>query len=224
MILSLQELSAAAPSLWAGAKITIEITVLAIVGGCLLGTLLAIARQSTFKPLALLATSYVNLFRSIPKLLTIMWLYYAFPLMYNLITGQYLNFDTALVAGIMAFLIFESAYFSEVVRAGIQSIPKGQMNAAKALGMSYGQSMRLIILPQAFRKMTPLLLQESIILFQDTTLVMFINLVDFFDAAKIRGELMGKLPQYIIFAGVVYFVVSTICSYGVKRVQKKMHI
>ncbi|MDF7676765.1 ABC transporter permease subunit [Neisseriaceae bacterium ESL0693] len=224
MAFGLQELSAAAPGLWAGAKITVEITVLAIVGGCMLGTLLAMARQSTIKPLAWLATIYVNLFRSIPKLLTIIWLYYAVPLMYHLITGGYLNFNTAFAAGVMAFLIFESAYFSEVVRAGIQSIPKGQINAAKALGMTYGQSMRLVILPQAFRKMTPLLLQESIILFQDTTLVVSIGLVDFFGAAIVRGQSMGELSQYIIFAGVVYFIISTICSYGVKRLQKKMHI
>lgn len=224
MAFGLQELSAAMPGLIAGAKTTIEITVLAILGGCFVGTLLAMARQSSIKPLAWLAALYVNLFRSIPKLLTIIWLYYAFPLMYNLITGDYLNFDTAFMAGVMAFLIFESAYFSEVVRAGIQSIPKGQIFAAKALGMSYAQSMRLIILPQAFRKMTPLLLQESIILFQDTTLVMSIGLVDFFNAATVRGQLMGELPQYIIFAGFIYFIVSTICSYGVKQVQKKMHI
>lgn len=223
-MLSWQELSAAAPSLWAGAKITIEITVLAILGGCFVGTLLAMARQSSIKVLSGAATLYVNLFRSIPKLLTIIWLYYAVPLMYNLITGDYLNFNTTFMAGVIAFLIFESAYFSEVVRAGIQSIPKGQWNAARALGMSYGQSMRLVILPQAFRKMTPLLLQESIILFQDTTLVMSIGLMDFFNAATVRGQLMGLLTQYIIFAGAVYFVVSTICSYGVKQIQKRMHV
>ncbi|WP_037586595.1 amino acid ABC transporter permease [Stenoxybacter acetivorans] len=224
MVFGLTELSAAWPGLWAGAKTTVAITFLSIVGGCFIGTLLALARLSSIKALSWAATAYVNFFRSIPKLLTIIWLYYAFPLMYRWVTGSYVNFDTAFMAGVVAFLIFESAYFSEVVRAGIQSVAKGQMYAAKALGMTYAQSMRLVILPQAFRKMTPLLLQESIILFQDTTLVISIGLMDFFNAANVRGQLMGLLPQYIIFAGVVYFIVSSICSYGVKQIHKRMHV
>ncbi|MDP0953261.1 ABC transporter permease subunit, partial [Klebsiella pneumoniae] len=77
----------------------------------------------------------------------------------------------AFTSCVVAFMMFEAAYFCEIVRAGVQSIPKGQMGAAQAMGMTYGQTMRLIILPQAFRKMTPLLLQQSIILFQDTSLV-----------------------------------------------------
>lgn len=224
MSFGLQELSAAAATLTDGMKTTLEITVLAIFGGCFIGTLLAMARLSSVKILSWSAAVYVNFFRSVPKLLTIMWLYYAFPLFYRMVTGQFVNFETGFVAGVIAFLIFESAYFSEVVRAGIQSIPKGQMSAAKALGMTYGQAMRLIILPQAFRKMTPLLLQESIILFQDTTLVISIGVLDFFGAANVRGDAMGMKTEYILFAGVVYFVISTICSYGVRQIQKKMRV
>lgn len=218
------ELSAASPALIQGAITTIQITFLAIIGGMLLGTLIAMARLSSFKPLALAAAAYVNFFRSVPKLLTIIWFYYAFPMVYHWITGKFVTFNTAFASAVAAFLIFESAYFSEVVRAGIQSIKKDQINAAKALGMTYSQTMRLVVLPQAFRKMTPLLLQESIILFQDTTLVISIGLLDFFNAANVRGNLMGQLTPYILFAGVVYFIISTTASILVARLQKKLRV
>ena len=121
-------------------------------------------------------------------------------------------------------MLFEAAYFSEVVRAGIQSISKGQSNAAYALGMTYSQTMRLVILPQAFRKMLPLILQQSIILFQDSTLVAAIGLTDFFRASYVRGDLMNLLTPYIILAGLVYFVISAIAMFGVKQLQKRLRV
>lgn len=224
MSFGLEELSQASPALIAGAITTIKITVMAIVGGMILGTFIAMARLSSIKPLAWAATAYVNFFRSVPKLLTIIWFYYAFPMVYNWVTGKYVSFDTAFASAVAAFLIFESAYFSEVVRAGIQSIRKDQIRAAYALGMNYNQAMRLVVLPQAFRKMTPLLLQESIILFQDTTLVISIGLLDLFNAANVRGGLTGMLTPYILFAGLIYFIVSTLATLGVQRLQKKLRV
>jgi len=146
------------------------------------------------------------------------------PFIYTGLTGKYLTMDTALVSSIVAFMLFEAAYFSEIVRAGIQSIPKGQTDAASALGMSYGQSMRLIVLPQAFRKMTPLLLQQTIILFQDSTMVYAIGLLDFFRTSYVRGDLMSLLTQYILFAGLVYFTVSLIATYIVKKLQQRLTV
>lgn len=219
-----QELSAAGPALWEGMKVTLEVTLIAIVGGAAIGTLLAMARLSAFKPLAWVASLYVNFFRSVPKLLTLMWFLYAVPLAYLLITKNFVPFDTKFMAAVAAFVIFESAYFSEVVRAGIQAVSKGQVNAAYALGMTYSQVMRLVVLPQAFRKMTPLLLQESIILFQDTTLVVSIGLMDFFGAANQRGGSIGLMTEYILFAGLVYFLISTLCSMGVTRLKSKLRV
>ena len=92
-------------------------------------------------------------------------------MIYFWVAGKYLQLDAAFASCVVAFMMFEAAYFSEVVRAGIKSIGNGQINTAKALGMTYSQTMRLVILPQAFRKMLPLILQQCIILFQDTTLV-----------------------------------------------------
>ncbi|MCY1455599.1 Glutamate/aspartate import permease protein GltK [compost metagenome] len=145
------------------------------------------------------------------------------PFVLRWITGE----DTpvgAFTSCVVAFMMFEAAYFCEIVRAGVQSISKGQMGAAQALGMNYGQTMRLIILPQAFRKMTPLLLQQSIILFQDTSLVYTVGLVDFLNSARASGDIIGRSNEFLVFAGAVYFVVSFSASWLVKRLQKRITV
>ncbi len=220
--LFLQDLPAAAPALWHGLSITLKVLFFATIGGILIGTLLALMRLSSIRILKLFAQSYVNLFRSIPLLLVLMWFYFAVPFIYTGITGQYLTIDTALVSSIVAFMLFEAAYFAEIVRAGIESIPKGQTAAAQALGLNYRQTMRFILLPQAFRKMTPLLLQQSIILFQDSTMVYAIGLLDFFRSNYVRGDLMALLTPYILFAGLVYFSISLFATYLVKHLQQRL--
>ena len=220
----IQDLHLSAPALWHGLSITLKVVIIATLGGIFIGTLLALMRLSSIRALNLIAQAYVNMFRSIPLLLVLMWFYFAVPFFYTAITGKYLTIDTALVSSIVAFMLFEAAYFSEIVRAGIQSIPKGQSAAAYALGMSYSQSMRLIILPQAFRKMTPLLLQQTIILFQDSTMVYAIGLLDFFRTNYVRGDLMSLLTQYILFAGLVYFSISALATFAVKKLQRRLKV
>ena len=222
--MNMMELQAAMPGLMGGLWITFKVLFLAIIGGLALGTILALMRLSGIKILAVPAKLDVNFFRSVPLLLVLLWFYFAVPMVYNLVTGTYLTLDTAFTSCVVAFMVFEAAYFSEIVRAGIQSIGKGQVNAAKALGMTYGQTMRFIILPQAFRKMFPLLLQQSIILFQDTTLVFAIGLVDFFRASYVRGDLMGLLTPYILLAGAFYFVVSLTASTAVNHLRKRFRM
>ena len=222
--MNMMELQAAMPGLMGGLWITFKVLFLAIIGGLALGTILALMRLSGIRILAVPAKLYVNFFRSVPLLLVLLWFYFAVPMVYNLVTGTYLTLDTAFTSCVVAFMVFEAAYFSEIVRAGIQSIGKGQVNAAKALGMTYGQTMRFIILPQAFRKMFPLLLQQSIILFQDTTLVFAIGLVDFFRASYVRGDLMGLLTPYILLAGAFYFVISLTASTAVNHLRKRFRM
>lgn len=222
--MNMMELQAAMPGLMGGLWITLKVLFLAIIGGLALGTILALMRLSGVRILAVPAKLYVNFFRSVPLLLVLLWFYFAVPMVYNLVTGTYLTLDTAFTSCVVAFMVFEAAYFSEIVRAGIQSIGKGQVNAAKALGMTYGQTMRFIILPQAFRKMFPLLLQQSIILFQDTTLVFAIGLVDLFRASYVRGDLMGLLTPYILLAGAFYFVVSLTASTAVNHLRKRFRM
>ena len=213
----------ALPGLWEGMAMTLELMVLGVIGGVILGTLLALMRLSSNVVLSKFAATYVNYFRSIPLLLVITWFYFAVPFILRWITGE----DTpigAFASCLVAFIMFEAAYFCEIVRAGIQAIPKGQMGAAQALGMTYGQTMRLIILPQAFRKMTPLLLQQSIILFQDTSLVYTVGLVDFLNAARSRGDILGQPHEFLIFAGLVYFTISFAASQLVKLLQKRLAV
>ncbi|NBA94562.1 ABC transporter permease subunit [Pseudomonas sp. R5(2019)] len=213
----------AIPGLWNGMLMTLQLMVLGVIGGIALGTILALMRLSSSKLLANIAGGYVNYFRSIPLLLVITWFYLAVPFVLRWITGE----DTpvgAFTSCLVAFMMFEAAYFCEIVRAGVQSISKGQMGAAQALGMSYGQTMRLIILPQAFRKMTPLLLQQSIILFQDTSLVYTVGLVDFLNSARASGDIIGRSNEFLVFAGAVYFVISFSASILVKHLQKRLAV
>jgi glutamate/aspartate transport system permease protein len=213
----------ALPGLWEGMQMTLQLMALGVLGGVVLGTLLALMRLSSRPWIANLAGTYVNYFRSIPLLLVITWFYFAVPFILRWITGE----DTpvgAFSSCLVAFVMFEAAYFCEIVRAGIQAIPKGQLGAAQALGMSYGQCMRLIILPQAFRKMTPLLLQQSIILFQDTSLVYTVGLMDFLNAARSRGDIIGQPHEFLIFAGLVYFAISFSASLLVKHLHKRLAV
>ena len=211
------------PSLWDGMKLTLQLTALGVLGGMVLGTLLALMRLSSNPALARIASGYVLFFRSIPLLLVITWFYFAVPFLLRAITGE----DTpvgAFASCLVAFVMFEAAYFCEIVRAGIQAIPRGQMSAALALGMTRGQAMRLVILPQAFRKMSPLLLQQSIILFQDTSLVYTVGLMDFLNTARSQGDIMGELNEFLVVAGAVYFIISFSASSLVKRLQKRLAI
>ena len=217
------QIPSAAPLLAEGLWMTLKLTVLGVIGCVVLGTLLALMRLSKSRMLSGIANAYVAYFRSIPLLLVITWFYLAVPFVLRWITGE----DTpvgAFASCLVAFVLFEAAYFCEIVRAGIQAIPKGQMAAAQALGMSYGQSMRLVILPQAFRKMTPLLLQQSIILFQDTSLVYTVGLIDFLNAARSRGDILGQPNEFLLFAGAVYFLISFTASRAVKRLQRRLAV
>ncbi|MEO8187892.1 MAG: ABC transporter permease subunit, partial [Burkholderiaceae bacterium] len=166
----------ALPYLWQGMKYTLQLTATSVVGGLFFGTLLALARLSSNKILSNGAAGYVNLMRSIPLVLVIFWFFFLMPQILQGITGAERPIQIgAERTAIITFILFEAAYFCEIMRAGIQSIPRGQVYSAYALGLTYGQSMRLVILPQAFRNMIPVLLTQTIILFQDTSLVYVIS-------------------------------------------------
>ncbi|MDR1994003.1 ABC transporter permease subunit [Azonexus sp.] len=210
----------ALPLLGKGLLITFEVTFTAIVVGIVWGTLLAVARLSGNRFLALAAAGYVNLFRSVPLVMVILWFYLIVPQLLRGVFGDNIG-DIRLASALLAFSLFEAAYYSEIIRAGIQSVSRGQIAAGLALGMTYGQTMRLVILPQAFRNMTPLLLTQAVILFQDTSLVYVIGLSDFFGMAYKIGDRDGRLVELLIFAGVVYFFISFALSRLVKRLQAR---
>jgi len=219
------EIGRTLPYVMAGLQYTVQITVVAAIGGTVFGTLLAMARLSSLKPLALAAGGYVNLMRSFPQLLVIFWFYFLVPVIIQSITGA----DRPPQIGAersayITFIMFEAAYFCEIMRAGIQSIPKGQAGAAFALGLGYWPSMRLVILPQAFRNMLPVLLTQTIILFQDVSLVSLLNVTDFVGAATKVAQRDSRVVEMYLFVAVVYLVLCSILSFGVKRLQAKIAI
>jgi glutamate/aspartate transport system permease protein len=210
------------PTLWTGAIITFKITVLALVFGILWGTVLALFRLSGIKPLEWFAKGYVTLFRSIPLVMVLLWFFLIVPQFLQNVLGLSPEIDIRLASAMVAFSLFEAAYYSEIIRAGIQAVSRGQVNAAFALGMTYTQSMKLIVLPQAFRAMVPLLLTQAIVLFQDTSLVYVISLADFFRTATNVGDRDGTTVEMVLFAGACYFVVCLVASGLVKSLQKKV--
>jgi glutamate/aspartate transport system permease protein len=211
----------ALPYLWQGMVRTFQITVTAIVVGILLGTLIAVLRLSKNSILSSLAALYVNGFRSIPLVMVLLWFYLLVPSVISKIVGQP-NMDIRLLSAFVAFSLFEASYYAEIIRAGIQSISRGQVSAGLALGMTGGQTMRLIVLPQAFRRMTPLLLTQAIILFQDTSLVYVIGLAEFFGVAYNTGNRDGTLVELLLFAGAVYLIICLSASTLVRILQKRL--
>ena len=213
------------PYLWKGLEYTLQLTVVAAIGGVIWGTLLAMARLSSNKFLSMAAAGYVNLMRSIPLLLVIFWFYFLSPVLLQWVSGMdrppQIGADRS---AYITFILFEGAYFCEIMRAGIQSISRGQVAAAYAVGLNYWQSMQLIILPQAFRNMLPVLLTQTIILFQDVSLVSLLNVTDFVGAASKIAQRDSRLVEMYLFVAAAYFVMCFGLSLLVKQLQKKIAI
>ena len=186
------------PLLWEGMQLSLLLTVLALTGGILLGAVLAMLRLSPLRPVAWLAAGYVNAFRSVPLILVLFWFYFLVPIVIGRPVGPF-------YAALIAFVLFEAAYYCEIIRAGIQGIPRGQRAAAMATGMTQVQVMRHVVLPQAFRNMTPVMLTQAIILFQDTSLVYVVTLHDFMTSAAIIAHRDLRIVEVYIFAACVYF-------------------
>jgi glutamate/aspartate transport system permease protein len=200
-----------------GLIFSFQLTIIAMIGGIVLGTLLALMRLSGKPWLAIPAAAYVNTMRSIPLVMVILWFFLLIPLM----TGKPMGAE---LSAVITFTLFEAAYYSEIMRAGIQSVPKGQVHAGYAVGMNYPQTMQLIVLPQAFRNMLPVLLTQTIILFQDTSLVYAIGAYDMLKGFEVAGKNFGRPMEAYLAAAVIYFVICFALSYWVKRLHKKIAI
>ncbi len=200
-----------------GLWFSVQLTIVATIGGILLGTVLALMRLSGNPLLAVPATIYVNGMRSIPLVMVILWFFLLVPTLIGRPVG-------AEMSAVITFIAFEAAYFSEIMRAGIQSIPRGQVFAGQALGMTYSQNMRLVVLPQAFRNMLPVLLTQTIILFQDTSLVYAIGAYDMLKGFVTAGKIYGRPEEVYLIAAVVYFIICFALSWLVKRLQARIAI
>jgi glutamate/aspartate transport system permease protein len=200
-----------------GLGFSVMLTIVATLGGVLFGTLLALMRLSGKRWLDLPATFYVNGMRSVPLVMVILWFFLLVPFLIGRPIG-------AEVSAVITFIAFEAAYFSEIMRAGIQSIPRGQVFAGMALGMTYGQNMKLVVLPQAFRNMLPVLLTQTIILFQDTSLVYAIGAYDMLKGFEVAGKNFGRPIEAYLMAAVLYFAICYALSSLVKRLHQKIAI
>jgi len=206
-----------APFVIRGLIFSLWLTAVATIGGMVFGTILALMRLSGKKALEIPAAAYVNTMRSIPLVMVLLWFYLLIPFAIGRPIG-------AEMSAVVTFIAFEAAYFSEIVRAGIQSIPKGQVNAGYALGMSYQQNMKLVVLPQAFRNMLPVFLTQTIILIQDTSLVYAIGAYDMLKGFETAGKNLGRPVEAYLLAAVLYFLMCLALSALVRRIQLKVQI
>lgn len=206
-------LRSALPLLWDGMEVTLLLTALSLAGALLGGTALAVLRVSAMPPVALAAAAYVNLLRSIPLLLLIFWFYFLVPLVLGHPVGGF-------VSAVIGFVLFEAAYFCEIIRSGLQSVRRGQVQAGLASGLTYGQAMRSIVLPQALRNMLPVLLTEAIAVFKGTALVYVVGVRDFLTAATVIGTRDNTTVQLYVLVALVYFVICLTASLLVGRLQR----
>lgn len=208
-----------------GMAFTLQLTLLAMAGGILVGTLLAMMRLSSIKWVSMFATGYVNLVRSVPLVLVIFWFYFLVPYIAAWVIGANEPVKVgAFSSALITFIMFEAAYYCEIMRSGIQSISRGQVWAGHALGMNYRQTMSHIVLPQAFRNMIPVLLTQTIVLFQDVSLVYVLSIPDFVGAASKVAQRDGRLVEMYCFVAVVYFILCYGLSSLVKRLHKRVAI
>jgi glutamate/aspartate transport system permease protein len=208
-----------------GMTFTLTLTALAMTGGIVFGTLLAMMRLSSVRAVSMVGGAYVNLMRSVPLVLVIFWFFFLVPYIGAWITGAARPVQVgAFLSAAITFTMFEAAYYCEIMRAGIQSIPRGQVWSGYALGLNYWQTMGTVVLPQAFRNMMPVLLTQTIILFQDTSLVYVISATDFFGAAAKVANRDYRLVEMYTFVAVVYFVISYSLSMLVKRLQDRIAV
>jgi len=201
--------------LWRGLLFSLQLTVVATAGGIMLGTLLALMRLSGNRLLSLPAAIYVNVMRSVPLVMVLLWFFLLVPFVLGRSTGAELS-------AVVTFIAFEAAFFCEIMRSGIQGIPKAQMQAGSALGLDTWQNLRFIILPQAFRNMTPVLLTQVIILFQDTSLVYAIGAYDLLKGFEVAGKNFGRPVEAYVAAALTYFVICFALSSLVRRVQQRI--
>ena len=208
-----------------GFLFSLQLTLIAMIGGIALGTLIALMRLSGKRWLVMPAAAYVNTLRSIPLVMVILWCFLLIPGgFYGAIAGDFGRTHRSEISAIVTFTIFEAAYYSEIMRAGIQSVSRGQVHAGYAVGMTYAQCMKLIVLPQAFRNMLPVLLTQTIILFQDTSLVYAIGAYDLLKGFEIAGKNFNRpVETYLVAAG-VYFVICFALSMLVRQLQRRIAI
>ena len=208
---------AAFPYLMQGLKVTLYIFFFSIIFGFLIGLATALMRLTTIKPLNWIAKAFVDIIRGTPFIVQLFFIYFG-------LNGlDFISLDRT-VAGILTVSLNAGAYFSEIIRAGIQSIDKGQAEAARSLGLTKVQTMRTIVLPQAFRTMLPTITNQSIISFKDTSLLSIIGIADIVQKGKVQASATFQPFEIWLTVGAVYFVIIYLISVFASFVERRFKI
>jgi polar amino acid transport system permease protein len=203
------------PQLVKGARVTISLTVLAVSAGLVLSLFLALGKMSKNIILNKFASGYIFFFRGTPLLMQLFFVYYALPMV-----APVLTINNRFLAAFIAFTMNSAAYCAEIIRAAIQSIDKGQFEASRALGLSYGQTMRLVVIPQSIRRLIPPVGNEFIMMLKDASLVSMIALVDITKATRnIEGSTRSALVY--IPAMILYLIITAVFSFFFHKLEKK---
>lgn len=203
--------------LLSGVQITLAVTAAALLSGLVVGLVVALARMSSRRWMQAAAATYVEAFRNTPALIQLMWVYYCLPIL----TG--INLD-AIVSATIALALNGSAYMAEIIRAGIQSVDRGQVEAAHTLRLTYGQTMRRIVLPQAFRQMIPPFVNESVSLLKFSSLVSVLGVADLTYQAQVVSTTTFRPLEIFTFIAVVYFALCTVLSYVARRLERRLSV
>jgi glutamate/aspartate transport system permease protein len=213
------------PFLLQGLTFSLQLTVVGFVGGLVLGTGLALVRHLEVPVAARVAGGYITLMRAIPLIMVLFWFFFLVPLVLMWVTGAPRPVPIGPVwTAFITFTLFEAAYYAEIIRAGLNSIPKGQYEACKALGMTTAKTYRLVILPQVLRTVSPILLTQTIILFQDTSLVYVLSITDLLGAASKVAQRDARLVEMYLTVAVVYMVICSLASQLVATLRRRYAI
>lgn len=203
--------------LLAGVKITVLVTTAALLFGAVVGLFVALGRMSKRRWLQWPAIAYVEIFRNTPALIQLMWAYYCLPIL----AGINLS---AIVAATLALAVNGGAYIAEIIRGGIQAVDRGQVEAAKTLGFTHVQTLRKIVLPQAFRKMIPPFVNEMVSLLKFSSLVSVLGVADLTYQAQVVSTTTFRPIEIFTFIAVVYFVLCTALSYVARRLEIRLSV
>ena len=208
-----------------GMTFTLTLTGLGALGGLIFGTLIALMRLSGYRLLGRIAGLYVDLMRSLPLVLVIFWFYFLVPYIGQWVTGSSRPIRVgAFTSSLVTFILFEAAYFSEIMRAGIQSISKGQPAAASALGLTYAQSMRYVVLPQAFRIIMPPLTSEFLSTIKNTSVAITIGLIELTGEARAMQEFSFQVFEAFTGATVLYLLINIVVVIAMRFLERSIAI
>lgn len=204
-----------------GAGLSLAMAVLSLLIGLVLGTLGASAKISKNRILRCIGNVYVEIIRGTPMLLQILILFAVVPLIYMEITGERLVMNVFLI-GVIAMGINSGAYVTELIRSGISGVDKGQWEACETLGLTRGQTMKLVILPQAFKRIVPPLVSEFVTLIKDSSLVSTIGVVELLKSAQVLGGNYADLMSPLIIAGVMYLIMTLSIAYLARHLERRL--